>query len=90
MPGSGPSEAGYGGEKKRIDLPGAVGRARAAPNRTRLMPGHFVFAFPVTTKEPVLIWHLQRKTGPFKAAETRERPQGYDPNDPEPGKSRNE
>lgn len=71
-----------------IDLPvGKDNKFTPAPfdrnQPTRLMPGHFVFAFPVITKEPVLTWHLQGKTGQFKAGETRECPKGYDPDDPE-------
>ena len=73
--------------QKPIDVP--VGRdnkltpppfSRGQP--TRFEPGIVDFAFPIVTKEPVLVWHLQGKTVQFKVPGSTECPPGFDPEDP--------
>jgi hypothetical protein len=49
---------------------------------TTFRPGIFHFDFSVITKEPVLVWHLQKKTAQFKLADSEECPPGLDPENP--------
>lgn len=49
---------------------------------TTFETGHLnEFAFSVITKEPVLTWHLQKKTVQFRVNESRECPEWFDPKD---------
>jgi hypothetical protein len=57
---------------------------------TTFNPGITMFAFNVVTDEPVLVWHLQKKTAEFKLPGAVECPKGFDPNDPETWTTQNE